>query len=145
MVTGLSLEVKIVPFWCFPGQLKEKSLLAIRNWNEKFGEGYPKLKLGFNYLKYNKKVDALDFTVDHWYLIVLISLHSFSLSLPHLSPLLLSLPSSSLSTPHLSVLCTPSLFLHPSLPLHIIFPPSSLPLPPSSLPLPLSALPLPSM
>lgn len=37
-------------------QLKEKSLLAIREWNEKFGDGYPKLKLGFSYLKHNKKV-----------------------------------------------------------------------------------------
>ncbi len=37
-------------------QLKEKSLLAIREWNERFGEGYPKLRLGFNYLKHNKKV-----------------------------------------------------------------------------------------
>ena len=37
-------------------QLKKKSLLAIRGWHERFGEGYPKLKLGFNYLKYNKKV-----------------------------------------------------------------------------------------
>lgn len=37
-------------------QLKEKSLLAIREWNNKFGEGYPKLRLGFTYLKHNKKV-----------------------------------------------------------------------------------------
>ena len=48
----------------FLAQLKEKSLLAIRSWNERFGEGYPKLKLGFNYLKYNKKVGPLEFTVD---------------------------------------------------------------------------------
>ena len=46
----------------FLAQLKEKSLLAIRSWNERFGEGYPKLKLGFNYLKYNKKVGPLEFT-----------------------------------------------------------------------------------
>ena len=37
-------------------QLKEKSLLAIRKWNDKYGDGYPKLKLGYNYLKVNKKV-----------------------------------------------------------------------------------------
>ena len=38
--------------------LKEKSLLAIREWNQRFGEGYPKLKVGFNYLKHNKKVST---------------------------------------------------------------------------------------
>ena len=37
-------------------QLKEKSLLAIREWNDKYGDGYPKLRLGYNYLKVNKKV-----------------------------------------------------------------------------------------
>ena len=36
--------------------LKKQSLLAIREWNVRFGEGYPKLKLGFNFLKYTKKV-----------------------------------------------------------------------------------------
>ena len=40
-------------------RLKEQSLLAIRGWNEKFGEGYPRLRLGFNYLKHNKKVQYL--------------------------------------------------------------------------------------
>ena len=37
-------------------KLKEKSLLAIRQWHDKFGEGYPRLKLSYNYLKMNKKV-----------------------------------------------------------------------------------------
>lgn len=37
-------------------RLKEESLLAIRQWVEKFGEGYPKLKIGFNFLRHNKRV-----------------------------------------------------------------------------------------
>ncbi len=37
-------------------QLKKESLLAIREWNQKFGSGYPELRLGFNYLKFNRKV-----------------------------------------------------------------------------------------
>ena len=37
-------------------RLKRESLLAIKNWMEKYGGGYPKLKLGYQYLKYNKKV-----------------------------------------------------------------------------------------
>ncbi|XP_019849405.1 PREDICTED: UV-stimulated scaffold protein A-like isoform X2 [Amphimedon queenslandica] len=38
-------------------KLKEVSLLSFKEWVEKYGEGYPKLKLGYNYLKHNKKVD----------------------------------------------------------------------------------------
>ena len=37
-------------------RLKEEALLAIRQWVGKFGDGYPKLKIGFNFLKHNKKV-----------------------------------------------------------------------------------------
>lgn len=37
-------------------KLKEKSLLAIRQWHDKYGEGYPRLKLSYNFLKSNKKV-----------------------------------------------------------------------------------------
>lgn len=37
-------------------RLKKSSLLAIKEWYHKYGHGYPKLKLGFNYLKFNKKV-----------------------------------------------------------------------------------------
>ena len=37
-------------------QLKRRSLLAIREWNQKFGSGYPELRLGYNYLKFNRKV-----------------------------------------------------------------------------------------
>ena len=37
-------------------RLKKSSLLAIKQWNQKYGHGYPKLKLGFNYLKFNRKV-----------------------------------------------------------------------------------------
>ena len=37
-------------------QLKQQTLLAIQQWNEKFGPSYPKLKLGYEFLKFNKKV-----------------------------------------------------------------------------------------
>ena len=37
-------------------RLKEESVLAIRQWVEIFGEGYPKLKIGYNFLKHTKKV-----------------------------------------------------------------------------------------
>ena len=37
-------------------KLKEKSLLAIRQWHDKYGEGYPRLKLSYSFLKTNKKV-----------------------------------------------------------------------------------------
>lgn len=40
-------------------KLKEKSLLAIRQWHDKFGEGYPRLKISYNYLKSNKKVQDI--------------------------------------------------------------------------------------
>lgn len=41
-------------------KLKEQSLLTIKQWVEKYGDGYPKLKLGFNFLKHNKKVSQLN-------------------------------------------------------------------------------------
>lgn len=40
-------------------KLKETSLLSFKQWVEKFGEGYPKLKLGYNYLKHSKKVTRI--------------------------------------------------------------------------------------
>ena len=42
-------------------KLKETSLLSFKQWVEKFGEGYPKLKLGYNYLKHSKKVTRIKF------------------------------------------------------------------------------------
>ena len=36
--------------------LKQRSLLAIREWNLRFGDGYSKLRIGYKYLKFNKKV-----------------------------------------------------------------------------------------
>lgn len=37
-------------------QLKQQTLMAIQQWNDKFGPSYPKLKLGYEFLKFNKKV-----------------------------------------------------------------------------------------
>ncbi|XP_067008915.2 UV-stimulated scaffold protein A isoform X2 [Anabrus simplex] len=37
--------------------LKRMALRCIREWNSEFGDGYKKLKLGYNYLKHCKKVD----------------------------------------------------------------------------------------
>ena len=36
--------------------LKEQSLLAVKEWYEKYGDGYPKLKLGYQYLNHNLSV-----------------------------------------------------------------------------------------
>lgn len=56
LVTGTDPNSPLPPPKPAAAQLKEKSLLAIREWNDKYGTGYPKLKLGYNYLKVNKKV-----------------------------------------------------------------------------------------
>ena len=56
LVTGTEARHPLPPPAPAASRLKETSLLAIRHWNEQFGEGYPKLKLGFNHLKHNKKV-----------------------------------------------------------------------------------------
>ena len=56
LVTGTESQQPLPPPRAAATRLKETSLLAIRQWNEKFGEGYPKLRLGFNHLKHSKKV-----------------------------------------------------------------------------------------
>ena len=38
--------------------LKARTLLSIKNWTETYGGGYPKLKLSYNYLKYNLRVST---------------------------------------------------------------------------------------
>ena len=40
--------------------LKARTLLAIKHWTEVYGGGYPKLKLSYNYLKYNLRVSGCD-------------------------------------------------------------------------------------
>ena len=59
LVTGTESRHPLPPPRPAAARLKESSLLAIRQWNERFGEGYPKLKLGFNHLKHSKKVCCL--------------------------------------------------------------------------------------
>ena len=56
LVTGTEVESPLPPPKAAATQLREKSLFAIKSWREKFGEGYPKLVLGYNHLKLNKKV-----------------------------------------------------------------------------------------
>lgn len=56
LVTGTDPTQPLPPPKDVAAQLKRKSLLAIREWNQKFGTGYPELRLGFNYLKFNRKV-----------------------------------------------------------------------------------------
>ncbi len=56
LVAGTDAHSPLPPPEQAAAQLKKKSLLAIREWNDKYGTGYPKLKLGYNYLKTNKKV-----------------------------------------------------------------------------------------
>lgn len=56
LVTGTESKQHLPPPQPAATRLKEISLLAIRQWNDKFGDGYPKLKLGYNFLKHRKKV-----------------------------------------------------------------------------------------
>jgi hypothetical protein len=56
LVTGTDPSAPLPPPKDAATRLKKSSLLAIREWNQKYGSSYPKLKLGFNYLKFNKKV-----------------------------------------------------------------------------------------
>ena len=56
LVTGTESKRPLPPPRSAATRLKETSLLAIKQWNEQFGDGYPKLKLGYNYLKHSKKV-----------------------------------------------------------------------------------------
>lgn len=56
LVTGTESKQPLPPPQPAATRLKEISLLAIRQWNDKFGDGYPKLKLGYNFLKHRKKV-----------------------------------------------------------------------------------------
>ena len=39
--------------------LKEKCLLVVKEWYEKYGDGYPKLRLGYQYLNHNLRVCVL--------------------------------------------------------------------------------------
>ncbi|XP_012667743.1 UV-stimulated scaffold protein A isoform X1 [Otolemur garnettii] len=41
-------------------RLRQAALRAVEVWNEKFGEAYKKLALGYQFLKHNKKVDFQD-------------------------------------------------------------------------------------
>ncbi|ELW62740.1 hypothetical protein TREES_T100000761 [Tupaia chinensis] len=41
-------------------RLKQAAIQAVEGWNEKFGEAYKKLALGYHFLRHNKKVDFQD-------------------------------------------------------------------------------------
>lgn len=56
LVTGTDTKSPLPPPKEAAARLKKSSLLAIREWSRKYSHGYPKLKLGFNFLKFNKKV-----------------------------------------------------------------------------------------
>ena len=56
LACGTNPNHPLPPPFPVANRLKEESLLAIRQWVDKFGEGYPKLKIGFNFLKHNKRV-----------------------------------------------------------------------------------------
>jgi hypothetical protein len=53
-VTGMS---PLPPPQAAANKLKQFSLTSIKSWVDKYGSGYPKLKLGYNHLKLNKKVN----------------------------------------------------------------------------------------
>ena len=56
LVTGIDSKDPLPLPKMVASKLKEKSLLGIRQWHDKFGTGYPRLKISYNYLKSNKKV-----------------------------------------------------------------------------------------
>ncbi|XP_028902266.1 UV-stimulated scaffold protein A isoform X2 [Ornithorhynchus anatinus] len=41
-------------------KLKREAIKSVQEWNEKYGEAYKKLSLGYHFLKHNKKVDFQD-------------------------------------------------------------------------------------
>ena len=49
-------EQPLPPPYPAANQLKQQTLLAIQQWNEKFGASYPKVRLGYEFLKFNRKV-----------------------------------------------------------------------------------------
>ncbi|XP_055479846.1 UV-stimulated scaffold protein A isoform X2 [Psammomys obesus] len=44
-------------------KLRQEAMQAVEGWNEKFGEAYKKLALGYHFLKHTKKVDFRDINV----------------------------------------------------------------------------------
>ena len=59
LVTGTDPKHPLPPPKDAAVRLRKGSLLAIKEWNHKYGPGYPKLKLGFNYLKFNRKASMI--------------------------------------------------------------------------------------
>lgn len=58
LVTGTDPLSPLPPPKDAASQLKKGSLLAIKEWTQKYGRGYPKLKLGYNYLLFNRKAST---------------------------------------------------------------------------------------
>lgn len=55
-VTEVDFDQPLPPPKAAANTLKASSLRAIQQWNDKFGEAYKKLSLGFNFLQKCKKV-----------------------------------------------------------------------------------------
>lgn len=63
LVIGIEAKHPLPPPRPAAKRLKESSLLAIRQWQAKFGDAYPKLKIAFNHLKHNKKARSYTWPV----------------------------------------------------------------------------------
>jgi len=73
LVTGTDAAHPLPPPKDAATRLKKESLLAIKEWNQKFGSGYSELRLGYNYLKFNRKVCVSSVEFDVTYVCSLIS------------------------------------------------------------------------
>lgn len=60
LTLGTDNEHPLPPPWEAAQRLKQAAMQAVEGWNEKFGEAYKKLALGYHFLKHIKKVDFQD-------------------------------------------------------------------------------------
>lgn len=56
LTLGTDLEQPLPPPREAAQRLRQAALRAVEGWNEKFGEAYKKLALGYHFLKHTKKV-----------------------------------------------------------------------------------------
>ncbi|XP_017655777.1 UV-stimulated scaffold protein A isoform X3 [Nannospalax galili] len=60
LTLGTDNDHPLPPPWEAAQRLKQAAMQAVEGWNEKFGEAYKKLALGYHFLKHTKKVDFQD-------------------------------------------------------------------------------------
>ncbi|XP_023556073.1 UV-stimulated scaffold protein A isoform X2 [Octodon degus] len=60
LTLGMDLEQPLPPPKEAAQRLKQAAMRAVEGWNQRFGEAYKKLALGYHFLRYTKKVDFQD-------------------------------------------------------------------------------------